>query len=404
MARLASSERPGGIASSIAPTIPPVTPASSAPAGNQAAPVIVVNGQPIHRNDWQKIARLDAVMSRLAGQPIPSAEETLDRLVNEILVLEAVPDAPVPSSDAVAQRLDSFVTGWGLTEAEVDQALASAGLTRNDLLDRLARLMQVENALNQLAAQTDDLDAWLAEARAQAEIGLYQPLVAQSAVPAATPSLSPTVILSPSPPPPDLPTGPNPQNLAPDFTLPTLSGEPLTLSSLRGRPVLINFWATWCPPCRVELPALQDAYNRYGDRIGFVAVDVKEDRATVEPFVQQMGLTFPIALDGDGQVSGQLYQVRGIPTTVFIDAQGIVAARHVGPLSPAAIDNYLSPLLETVPSTGSEPDNTPPSTTADTGVNLAPDFTLTAADRTKVSLRSYRARSNIALVFYRSYT
>jgi thiol-disulfide isomerase/thioredoxin len=123
---------------------------------------------------------------------------------------------------------------------------------------------------------------------------------------------------------------PYPQNAAPDFTLAQLSGDPLTLSNFRGKPALINFWATWCPPCRRELPALQAAYTAYQDDIGFVAVNVKEDPAPVTALVQELGLNFPIALDSDGQVSNIAYEVRGLPTTVFVDANGVVVARHIG--------------------------------------------------------------------------
>lgn len=190
---------------------------------------------------------------------------------------------------------------------------------------------------------------------------------------------------------PDLPVSPYPEQVAPDFSLTGLDGSALTLSDLRGRPVLINFWASWCPPCRQELPALQAAYDTYGDEIGFLAVNVKEPANTVTAFATEMGLTIPIVLDPEGQISNETYQVRGIPTTIFVDARGVVMARHVGPLDEVAITGYLDPLLEQASQnrTMSSP---------------ASDFNLLSAGGDSVSLQDYRDKHHLVLVFYRGQT
>ena len=120
----------------------------------------------------------------------------------------------------------------------------------------------------------------------------------------------------------------------------------LLRGDFRGKPVIINFWATWCPPCRRELPALQTAYAVYGDKIGFVAVAVKENKNKTASFVEELALTFPVALDRDGRVRNIAYNVRGLPTTIFVDANGVIAVRHVVPLDKATIDKYLTPLLD----------------------------------------------------------
>lgn len=256
-------------------------------------------------------------------------------------------------------------------------------MKRADLTTRVSRLIQVEAALNQLTNQEDDLDAWLAKARVTAKIGLYRSLVnsapplepAQSIAAALWPSQSVTITTQAQPeatpepvapsvslptigaegpaqsqaevfaPPAGMPVAPYPQNVAPDFTLPQLSDEPLTLSDFRGKPTLVNFWATWCPPCRRELPTLQATYTRYSDKIGFIAVDLQESAETVAAFAKELGLTFPIVLDQDGSISHVSYEVRGIPTTIFVDANGVVTARHIGPLDEATIESYLAPLL-----------------------------------------------------------
>jgi cytochrome c biogenesis protein CcmG/thiol:disulfide interchange protein DsbE len=140
---------------------------------------------------------------------------------------------------------------------------------------------------------------------------------------------------------------PLPGHRAPDFTLPSLAGEPVTLSDLQGQVVLVNIWATWCPPCRDEMPAIEAVYQRYGNR-GFtvLAVNQMEPQAAVADFVQELGLTFPIVLDGRGSVS-QLYRVRALPTTFFIGRDGMIRDMLIGgPMGEAFIESKVVPLLD----------------------------------------------------------
>ena len=125
------------------------------------------------------------------------------------------------------------------------------------------------------------------------------------------------------------------------------------------------------------------------------------DGVLVAAFVQQAGLTFPILLDGDGAVGSQIYQVRGIPTSLFIAPDGVVSARHVGPLAEADIDRYLAPLLAP-PLAGKEPEEAAAAPAA--AANAAPDFTLQSAQGATVALSAYRGESNVVLVFYRGQT
>jgi len=129
---------------------------------------------------------------------------------------------------------------------------------------------------------------------------------------------------------------------APDFTLPTLDGEELTLSSLAGRPVLINFWASWCPPCREEMPYLQAAAlaNRELVVLAVDATHTERNVAQVAAFVEEFGLTFPVALDRDGAVN-ELYLVRALPTSYFVDRSGVIRAKYLGALTPAALQEFL---------------------------------------------------------------
>ena len=125
-----------------------------------------------------------------------------------------------------------------------------------------------------------------------------------------------------------------------DFSLKQLDGTTLTLADLRGRPVLINFWATWCPPCREEMPLLERTAQTYGGRLVVVGVDYGEDAQTVAAFVQSLGIHFPIALDSNGEVAGR-YFVRSYPASFFVDADGILRAQHLGALTADLMVTYL---------------------------------------------------------------
>jgi cytochrome c biogenesis protein CcmG, thiol:disulfide interchange protein DsbE len=137
--------------------------------------------------------------------------------------------------------------------------------------------------------------------------------------------------------------------LAPAIRLQTYEGEVISLAELRGRPVLINMWASWCPPCRAEMPAMQRVYEEYESQ-GFTILAVnttyQDDLNRAMEFADELGLTFPILLDLDGQVSRQ-YQIRAMPTSFFVDGEGII--RDVvlgGPLSEALLRVRVQQLLE----------------------------------------------------------
>ena len=137
--------------------------------------------------------------------------------------------------------------------------------------------------------------------------------------------------------------------LAPDFTLETLDGESMKLSDLRGKAVLVNFWATWCPPCRAEMPSFEKAYHDYEEQ-GFVIVAVNataQDNANdVEAFIKEFGLSFPVVLDKDGAVN-QLYQVRSLPTSFFVDKEGVINEVVIGgPISEALLRTRIEELIK----------------------------------------------------------
>lgn len=152
-----------------------------------------------------------------------------------------------------------------------------------------------------------------------------------------------------------LSSSPSPREgfLAPDFALDTLDGSKIKLSDLRGKVVVVNFWATWCLPCREETPALEKAYEQYKDS-GMVILGVnitdQDSVSDVESFVQEFKLTYPILLDRDGTVSNTLYQIKGLPTTFFVNREGIIRTAVVGgPMSETFIRSKIEALLQEFP-------------------------------------------------------
>ncbi len=133
---------------------------------------------------------------------------------------------------------------------------------------------------------------------------------------------------------------------APDLVLPTLDGGQARLGDLRGRPVILNFWASWCPPCRLEMPALQRVHEAYEGRIVVVGVHmtVADTVERARAFVQERGLTFPIWLDVQGRAS-ETYNVVSLPTTFFIDARGTICEVVVGgPMAEALLRTRVAKL------------------------------------------------------------
>ncbi|MDP1545763.1 MAG: TlpA disulfide reductase family protein [Anaerolineales bacterium] len=136
---------------------------------------------------------------------------------------------------------------------------------------------------------------------------------------------------------------------APDFTLQTTSGETYTLSDLQGYAVLVNMWATWCPPCEAEMPAIQKVYEEYRDQ-GFIVLAVnntyQDNPLDIPPFAEKYNLTFPILLDQTSAVS-RAYQIRSLPSSFFINRQGIITEVVIGgPMSEALLRTRVEQALK----------------------------------------------------------
>jgi thiol-disulfide isomerase/thioredoxin len=132
---------------------------------------------------------------------------------------------------------------------------------------------------------------------------------------------------------------------APDFTAQTPESKSIKLSDYRGSPVALNFWATWCGPCQVEMPELENASKKYaGNHFVVLGVDAGESADRVKSYVADLGISFTTVLDSDGSIV-DLFEIRAFPTTIWIDAKGIVRAKHLGPLTADYIDRYVADLL-----------------------------------------------------------
>lgn len=125
-------------------------------------------------------------------------------------------------------------------------------------------------------------------------------------------------------------------NRAPDFELQSLDGKKVKLSHFRGKKVLLNFWATWCPPCRMEMPHMEKFYEEFKDKdVVVLAVNLSMTEKSVNDvpiFVKQYGLSFPVVLDENGEVSGN-YQVIAYPTSYIIDSQGVIRNKFQGAIN-----------------------------------------------------------------------
>lgn len=146
------------------------------------------------------------------------------------------------------------------------------------------------------------------------------------------------------------PTGKSPSTdigrAAPDFLLKTPDGGTLRLSDLQGKPVLVNFWASWCTPCRQEMPEIVRAYDAHkATGLVVVAVDLQENAGAVRIFAQEFGMTFPIVIDRNGSVGDAWHiggPVEGIPSSYFLDTAGVVQARVYGPMTAEMLRENLA--------------------------------------------------------------
>ncbi|MGE6487654.1 redoxin domain-containing protein [Paenisporosarcina sp. NPDC076898] len=141
--------------------------------------------------------------------------------------------------------------------------------------------------------------------------------------------------------------GLNKGDTPPDFELTTLEGKKVKLSDYQGKKVILNFWATWCPPCKAEMPHMQNYYEDFAEQenVEILAVNLTsgDSAEKVDDFVRDYGLTFPIPMDIEGSV-GQTFEAITIPTSYMIDTKGRIQNKIVGPMDDQMIEDFVSKL------------------------------------------------------------
>ena len=271
-----------------------------------------------------------AVQKALQGQQglvMPSDAETLqsfrrellDQVVDQFMLLSAARAAGYSATpEQVQAELPALLSRYGASLDALRQAAALDGID-TATFDRWTERQVVNGRyLSQVAPYSSPEDQ---AARLQEQTTLSFCVAGQAVAPASV------------------------GQAAPDFELATPDGDSIRLSDLRGKAVMVNFWATWCGPCKIEMPLYVNAYEQNKDGLVVLAVDVEEPAATVQAYVANNGLTFPVALDARGEVS-LLYRVRGLPTTYFIDAAGTIVDKHRGAiLSRPELQPYLERIL-----------------------------------------------------------
>ena len=128
---------------------------------------------------------------------------------------------------------------------------------------------------------------------------------------------------------------------APNFELKDIADEPVSFDEYRGKPVLLNFWATWCAPCRIEMPVIQNSFEEYDGELSVIAINNAEPKDDVLAFIDEFGLTFDFLLDPEAEIQ-RLFQISGYPTTFIIDSDGVIRVRHIGLITSDQLDRYLA--------------------------------------------------------------
>ena len=179
---------------------------------------------------------------------------------------------------------------------------------------------------------------------------VLRPLYSRLAARADTPAASAQTVQVEEPSAPEgtgSPEGEEVSETVPDFTVTDMDGRAVSLSDYAGRPCVVNFWATWCPPCRGELPAFESAWEQYGDRVEFLMVALvdgaRETEDTVRSFIEENSYRFPVYMDTDGSAAGD-YGIYSIPMTVLVDADGQLFGGQIGAMEEATLLSALENL------------------------------------------------------------
>lgn len=291
--------------------------------------IAIVNGTAIPRDRL----RAEIIASRFnVFNPVPNLSEedyrraeteALNQLVTRALVIQAAEQQGFSlEADYINSRVELLYGSSGEKgQDELQQALTEADITYDDLFWWVEQVFIVEEFVAETvladipSEQTYEVyNAWLNELRAQADVQIFLPN-------------QPTAAVTDAP--------------APTFSLPGLQGESIALADYHGQIVLVNFWASWCPPCLSEMPDYEQVYQAHQPDLVVLGINMQEDAGTVQQFAAGLQLTFPILLDLTGDVTNRQYQVTGLPSSFLIDRQGQIFYRHVGPMTRETLEAKL---------------------------------------------------------------
>lgn len=276
-----------------------------------------VNGEFIYQRDVERRLNLTRLFNELSARPDaenPSATNALEQIISDLMQVQDARKAGVTATpEEIDSELANIETSTGRTRAELEEAAGRYNLTLDDMRGFISDALLIKKYKDEyvLAGAKDVQDAtnkeneWFTQLANTSRVDRFK---------AAGSGPAPRVGAE-----------------APDFTLTDLDGNEVTLSSLRGKPVMVNFWATWCPPCRVEIPEIVKLYTETGSEARpyeILGVATQSDSATIKAFSQEFNMTFPLLPDAEGRVVSS-YHVLPIPTTFFIDPDGII--RHIAP-------------------------------------------------------------------------
>ncbi len=241
-----------------------------------------------------------------------------------------------------------IIVGCGVSQeehdailAERDAAQAEVASLQKELAEIKSKLATAEGVLaeteSELATSESDLSETVSDlAEAQSQISdLNSELAGAEAEVAELEELATAL------------EGSQAGNLSSNFQLSSLDGKTVSLRDLRGSPVMLNFWATWCGPCRIEMPYLQQIYEKWRDKgLILLTINLSETTFKVQQFMQDNSLSFPVLLDSNGEV-GRKYNITAIPTTFFINKYGIIRERKLGSfISVEAIESSLAKIMQ----------------------------------------------------------
>jgi len=292
--------------------------------------VAYIGASPVTEAQWRQARAYAEATLRLLGEPGAELDEeaVLESFVEDLFIVREADEAGFQITEAIIDDEENRILSVaGSSPEALVEILKKVGLTRTGwrtelgravlAADYLEEVVLVDTPPGQRPKQRTD---WLAERKKALGVQLipdFEPL-----------------------------EGLGIGDLAPDFEVQTLSGETLKLSDLRGQAVIFNFWATWCHPCRKEMPLFVETYEQnQADGLIILAINVGEDTAAVQDFVDDFGIEFPVGLDADQSLT-KSYRIFGMPTTFFINRQGVIDYVVAGAIREPDLRRLVDAILQ----------------------------------------------------------